>query len=111
LLTSAIIKLGIAERKTKEIGLRKVLGANISNIIGLLTKKFVYLVIFANIIAWPVAYYFMHKWLQNFAYRINLAIGIFILSGVAALGIAFLTVSFQTIKAATANLVDSLRYE
>ncbi|NIO20749.1 MAG: hypothetical protein GTN76_08440 [Candidatus Aenigmarchaeota archaeon] len=65
----------------------------------------------SNVIAWPAAYYFMHRWLQNFAYRINLSIWIFILSGLTALVIALLTVSFQCIKAATANPVDSLRYE
>jgi putative ABC transport system permease protein len=100
-----------AERRTKEIGIRKVLGASVPRIIFLLSEGFSKWVIIANLISWPVAYYAMHKWLQSFAYRIDLGIGIFILSGVAALCIALLTVSFQTIKAATANPVDSLRYE
>lgn len=100
-----------AERKTKEIGIRKVLGASTPGISLLLSKEFVKWVLLANIIAWPVAYYFMSKWLQNFAYRAHLSVWIFILSGLAALVIALLTVSFQTIKAATANPVDSLRYE
>jgi len=100
-----------AERRTKEIGIRKVLGAQISNITWLLSKEFLFLVFIANIIAWPIAYYFMNKWLQNFAYRTNIGLGIFLTSGMIALVIAFLTVSYQSIKAATANPVDSLRYE
>jgi len=100
-----------AERRTKEIGIRKVLGASVPRIIFLLSEGFLKWVIIANLISWPVAYYVMHKWLQRFAYRIDLGIGIFILSGVAALCIALLTVSYQSIKAATANPVDSLRYE
>ena len=100
-----------AERRTKEIGIRKVLGAQISNITWLVSKEFLLLVFVANIIAWPVAYYVMDKWLQNFVYRINLGLGIFLASGMMALVIALLTVSYQSIKAATANPVDSLRYE
>jgi putative ABC transport system permease protein len=100
-----------AQQRTKEIGIRKVLGANISNLLVLLTKEFVQWVIIANIFAWPLAYYFMNKWLQSFAYRIDLNVWIFILSGLAALVIALLTISYQIIKAATANPVDSLRYE
>jgi putative ABC transport system permease protein len=100
-----------AERRTKEIGIRKVLGASVPRIIFLLSEGFLKWVIIANLISWPVAYYAMHKWLQRFAYRIDLGIGIFILSGVAALCIALLTVSYQSIKAALANPVDSLRYE
>ncbi len=100
-----------AERRTKEIGIRKVLGASVPRIIFLLSEGFLKWVIIANLISWPVAYYAMHKWLQRFAYRIDLGIGIFILSGIAALCIALLTVSLLTIKAATANPVDSLRYE
>jgi hypothetical protein len=100
-----------AERRTKEIGIRKVLGAQISNITWLVSKEFLLLVIIANIIAWPLAYYFMNKWLHNFAYRINIGLGIFLASSLIALVIALLTVSYQTIKAAMANPVDSLRYE
>ena len=115
ILLSCLGLLGLAsymaEKKTKEIGIRKVLGATVPNILLLLTKEFTKFVFLANIIAWPVAYYFMNKWLQNFAYRINLSILIFILSGLAALAVALITVSYQAIKAATANPVDSLRYE
>jgi len=99
------------EQRAKEIGIRKVLGASVQGLVGLLMTKFIKWVLMANIIAWPVAYYFMNKWLQNFAYRTNMSIWIFLLSGFAALMIALLTVSYQTIKAATANPVDSLRYE
>jgi len=99
------------ERRTKEIGIRKVLGASVSAIFTFLSRGLSKWVLLANIIAWPVAYYLMDKWLQNFAYRIGLSVWIFILSGLAAFCIALLTVSYQSIKAATANPVDSLRYE
>ena len=101
----------MAEQRTKEIGVRKILGASVVSIILLLSKEFSKWVPLANLFAWPVAYYVMKKWLDNFAYRSNLGIEIFFLSGLLALGIALLTVSYQSIKAATANPVDSLRYE
>ena len=100
-----------AQLRTKEIGIRKVMGASVPGIAGLLSRDFTRCVLFANIIAWPIAYYFMNKWLQNFAYRIDMNIWIFILSGLAALVIALLTVSYQTIKSARANPVESLQYE
>jgi len=99
------------ERKTKEIGIRKVLGASVTVIIGMLIKRFTVWILLANIIAWPVAYYVMNRWLQNFAYRVNIGIWIFILSASLALIIALITVSYQSIKAAVANPVESLRYE
>ena len=100
-----------AERKTKEIGIRKVMGASIPGIIILLSKEFTKWVLFANIIAWPVAYYFMNNWLKDFAYRININFWIFIASGTIALLIALITVSIHAIRAATANPAKSLRYE
>ena len=99
------------ERRTKEIGIRKALGASVLNVIFILSKEFTKWVLIANIIAWPVAYFFMNKWLQDFAYRINVSIWIFILSGIIALFIALLTVISHAIKAARANPVKSLRYE
>ncbi len=100
-----------AEQRTKEIGIRKVLGARITVIVLLLTKEFTKLILFANLIAWPVAYYAMNKWLQNFAYRTNIGWLTFILAGILVLVIALITVSYQSIKAAVANPVESLRYE
>jgi len=101
----------LAEQRTKEMGIRKVLGASVSGLILLISKDFTKWVLVANLIAWPVAYFFMNTWLQNFAYRTNLALWIFALSGVIALVVALLTVSYQAIKAAVANPVQSLRYE
>ena len=101
----------VTEQRTKEIGIRKVLGASISEIVFLLAKEFAKWVLIANIIAWPVAYYVMNNWLSNFAYRIHLGIGIFLLSGAIALMIAIITVSTHTIKAAIADPIKSLRYE
>ena len=98
-------------RRTKEIGIRKVLGASVSGIVLLLSRDFVKLVLIANLIAWPVAYYAMNRWLENFAYRINLGWEVFVLSGGLALLIALLTVSGQAWKAARANPVDALRNE
>ena len=101
----------MAERRTKEIGIRKVLGATVSEIIVLLSREFVKWVAIAALIAWPLAYYAMNRWLQGFAYRTGIGIGLFLLSSLLALLIAILTVSFQAIRAARANPVDSLRYE
>jgi putative ABC transport system permease protein len=100
-----------AEQRTKEIGIRKVLGAGVAGITGLLAKDFLKLVFIAIVIAVPVAYYFMNKWLADFAYRIELQWWIFALAGIAAISIAALTVSFQSIRAALANPVESLRNE
>lgn len=101
----------IAEQRTKEVGIRKVLGASVANIVLLFTKDFVKPVILANLLAWPVAYYAMSSWLHNFAYRIDLSIGFFLLSGVLTLMIALMTVGWQAVRTAGANPVDSLRSE
>ena len=101
----------VAERKTKEIGIRKVLGSTNTGIVVLLSKTFTKWVIAANLISWPVAYLILDKWLQNFAYRIDISLVVFIVSAVLALLIALLTVGFQAVKAALANPVESLRYE
>lgn len=100
-----------AEQKTKEIGIRKVLGATIPEILLLLSKEFIKWVLIANLIAWPVVYLAMSSWLENFAYRINLNLGILIVSALLAAVIAFITVSYQSVKASLANPVDALRYE
>jgi len=100
-----------AEQKTKEIGIRKVLGATVPNLVLLLSKEFALLVLAANLIAWPLAGYAMNRWLQGFAYRIDLNWWLFALAGGSALLIALLTVSAQAIKAALANPVEALRYE
>jgi putative ABC transport system permease protein len=99
------------EQRTKEVGIRKVLGASISSVMVMLTKDFTKWVVLANVIAWPIAWYAVNKWLQNFAYRIDITIWPFVLAGTSALAIAMFTVSWQAIRAATANPVKSLRYE
>mgnify|MGYP001545119322 CR=1 FL=1 len=101
----------MAEQRIKEIGVRKVLGASVFNLWKLLSKDFVILVFISLLIAIPIAYYFMHNWLQNYEYRTQLSWWIFAASGIGALLITLLTVSFQSIKAAIANPVDSLRSE
>jgi putative ABC transport system permease protein len=100
-----------AEQRTKEIGIRKVLGATVSNIAAMLSKDFLKLVIIAAIITFPVAGWVMNKWLQDFAYRINISWWIFLVAGLVAVVIALLTIGFQAIKAAVSNPVKSLRTE
>ena len=100
-----------AEQRTKEIGLLKVLGSSVLGVVSLLSKDFLKLVLIANLFAWPIAWFAMNRWLQNFAYRIDIGWWVFVLAGGLALVIALLTVSTQAIRAALANPVDSLRYE
>jgi len=100
-----------AEHRTKEIGVRKVLGASVWSIILLLAREFLLLLGLSILLAWPVAWYMMHHWLQNFAYRIDLDWWTFILAALVAFALAALTVSFQAVKAATADPVKALRYE
>lgn len=99
----------VAEQRTKEIGVRKVLGASVLNVWQLLSKEFVWLVIISYGIAIPVAWYFMHGWIQKYSYRTEISGWIFIIAGVGALGISLCTVSFQSIRAALMNPVESLR--
>lgn len=100
-----------AFQRTKEIGVRKVLGASIASIVGMLSKDFVLLVVIALVIASPIAWYFMNQWLTDFAYHIDISWWVFALAGVAAMGIALLTVGYQSVKAALMNPVESLRSE
>ena len=101
----------MAEQRVKEIGVRKVLGASVASILLLLNKDFTKWVLFANIIAWPVSYLVMSRWLENFTYRITINWGTFILAGLLAFTLAWLTASYQAVRAATANPVDTIKYE
>ncbi len=98
-------------RRTKEIGVRKVMGASVTDIVSLLSKDFVMLVLVANFLAWPLAWYSLHRWLQDFAYQVNISWWIFVLAGVATLFISILTISFHAVQAALANPVQALRSE
>jgi putative ABC transport system permease protein len=100
-----------AERRKKEIGIRKVLGADVSTIVGLLSKEFMLLVVVAAVIAFPAAWLAMNRWLQDFAYRIDIPLWAFLAAGLLAATVAFLTVSYQAVKAATANPIKNLRTE
>ena len=100
-----------AEQRTKEIGVRKVLGASIPDIIALISKDFFVLLFVSNVIAWPVSYYLMNQLLNNYAYRTSITVWVFIVSGTTAVVVALLTVCIKIIKAAHSNPVDSLRYE
>ncbi len=99
------------EKRTKEIGIRKILGSSVPGIVTLLCRDYVRVVLLANLCAWPISWWLMFRWLQNFPYRVSLSWTNFVLSGFLILLITFVTVSFQTIKAALADPVDSLRYE
>jgi putative ABC transport system permease protein len=101
----------ITEQRTKEIGIRKVLGASVPGIVGMLSREFAAWAVMANVLAWPLAYLFVNKWLQNFAYRVDIGIGVFVLAGLLALIIALLTVGYQSVKAATSHPAHTLRCE
>lgn len=101
----------MAVQRTKEVGIRKVLGASVASIVYLFSKEFTVLIGVAFLIATPVAYFFMNKWLQHYAYRIDIGVGIFLLTILISEIIAWLTVGYQAIKAAVANPVKSLRNE
>jgi putative ABC transport system permease protein len=101
----------VAEQRAKEIAVRMVLGASVFNIVAKLSKEFVVLVVIANTVAWPVAYFVMKAWIQSYRYRTDIGCWLFFLAGLIAIVIALLTVSYQTMKAALADPADSLRYE
>ena len=101
----------VAERKVKEIGIRKVMGARVSSIVGLLSRDFTKLVLIAFVVSVPLSYYVMNRWLQDFAYRIDIGLWSFAVAGLTALVIAWLTISYHSLRAAWANPVDSLRSE
>ncbi len=101
----------MAQQRRKEIGVRKVLGASAASIVVLLSKEFTRLVILGTLAAAPVAYVLMDRWLQDFAYRIELSWTIFVLAGLAAMIIAWMTVSYQSLRTALIDPVDALRYE
>jgi putative ABC transport system permease protein len=101
----------MSEQRRKEIGIRKVLGASITNVVLMLSKDFVKWVIIANVLAWPAAYYAMNNWLQDFAYKVDITIYVMVLSGLLAVFIALLTVSWQAFRAARTNPVNTIRYE
>ena len=115
LMVCGIGLLGVAlfesNKRTKEIGIRKVNGAQVITILAMLNSDFVKWVAVAFVIAIPIVWYIMHRWLENFAYKTELSWWIFVLAGLLALGIALLTVSWQSWKAATRNPVEALRYE
>jgi ABC-type antimicrobial peptide transport system permease subunit len=101
----------MALQRIKEVGIRKVLGATAGNIVYLFSKEFIFLIAIAFVIATPIAWYFMHQWLQDYPFRIELNWWIFMAGGIASIAIALITVSFQAIKAAVANPVKNLRTE
>jgi putative ABC transport system permease protein len=100
-----------ADQRTKEVGIRKVFGSSISGVVGILSREVVWLIVIATLIAWPLGYFFMKDWLQDFASRVDLTVWVFLLSTVLAFLIAFITVSLRAYQAAVVNPARSLRYE
>ena len=100
-----------AEQRTKEIGIRKAMGASVKQIVTMLVMEFVRCIVIANLFAWPIAYFVIHDWLEDYAFRISLSTGPFIMAAALALAIGLLTVIYQALKAAEVNPVESLRYE
>jgi putative ABC transport system permease protein len=100
-----------AEEKTKEIAVRKTLGASTGNVLLLLSREFIKWIILANILAWPLAWFLMNRWLENFAFKMDIGWKIFVLTGFLTMSFGVITFIFQTVKAASANPSDSLRYE
>lgn len=100
-----------AQRRTKEIGVRKVLGASVGQLVTMFSSEFIVLVVFASLVAWPLAYYALDNWLADFSYRIGLGISVFVVSSLLAVVIALITVSYQAWKAAHTNPIDALKYE
>ena len=100
-----------AQQRIREIGIRKVFGASVSKILSLLSMNFARLVLYANLIAWPIGYYVMEKWLTNFAYRTDINFRIFILSSLLSILISVITISYKSIHASLANPIDTLKYE
>ena len=101
----------MTEQRHKEIGIRKVLGADVFRIVIFLSRDFSKSVLFANVFAWPVAYFAISRWLQDYAYRVNIGFWMFLAAGLSVLSIALLTVGYQAVRAALANPVDTLKYE
>lgn len=101
----------IAEKKTKEIGIRKILGASVPGIIKLVSKEFVYLVLISIALSYPIANYFLNSWIQNFEYKTELGISVYLFSGIFALAIGLVTVSYHAFRAANTNPVKTLKHE
>ena len=118
IITTIVASLGLLglaaaniERRTKEIGIRKVLGSSVTAIVKLVTAEFLVLILIGNAIVAPLAYYVADRWLENFAYKVELSWSLFVITTLLAVSVALVTISFKAIRAARANPVDSLKYE